>query len=76
MSSAEVSTPFATEVFGRRRSTLLDVVIALMKQPAGQVGILITLLVVGSALAAPLLHLLDPIQANPTNVLAPPDAVN
>jgi peptide/nickel transport system permease protein len=50
--------------------------LALIKQPAGQIGIVITLLIVLSALAAPLLPLADPINADPTNTLAPPDGVN
>jgi peptide/nickel transport system permease protein len=60
----------------KRRSTFFEVARALVKQPAGQVGVLITLLVVGGAIAAPILHLHDPLYADPTNLLAPPDAAN
>ena len=56
----------------RRRSTFFDVARALVKQPAGQVGVLITLVLVGGAIAAPILHLHGPLTADPTNLLAPP----
>jgi peptide/nickel transport system permease protein len=55
---------------------VLEVATALIKQPAGQVGLAITLLIVLSALAAPILPIPDPIVADPSNPLASPDGVN
>jgi peptide/nickel transport system permease protein len=76
MSTIEATTDSTTQLFGHRRSTALEVASALLKQPAGQIGILITLLIVGSALAAPLLPLHDPIKADPTNLLTDPNSAN
>jgi peptide/nickel transport system permease protein len=61
---------------GSKRSTLADVATTLVKQPAGQVGVVITVIIVLSALAAPILPIPDPIVADPTNPLASPDGVN
>jgi len=76
MARTDAATYPAGAGLGRRRSTALEVMSALLKQPAGQVGLAVIVLVVGGAIAAPVLHLQDPIQANPSNPMASPDGTN